>query len=215
MSDLFVCPVPTFLPAAPNPTCPTTNRIAQVQKMGIRRITGRATVTTATILLSATVSPLLAATDDTKLLITPWLEDFKFPHLEALKEGGNDNTTFNGVPRLLGLPFVPVTGITMSDVAASTAQAMRALASESAGPGGTTNLEAFFFTRDLTVVGDNPSSTVCIGFPIYNVVVTDLSSDGFNQRTKYGLSFDLAPLWSKTFKILTPTDWNPLTVVNS
>lgn len=215
MSDLFVCPVPSTLAAAPNPSCPTTNRITQVQKMLIRRITGRATVTTATILLSATVSPLLSATDDTKLLVSPWLENFTFPLSEPLKEGGNDNSTLNGVPRLLGLPFVPFTNITMADVAATTAQAMRALASESTGIAGTTNLEAFFVTKDGTVIGDNPSSTTCYGFPIYNFAVTDLSSQGFNQRTIYGVSFDMAPMWSKTFRIFTPTDWNALTVVNS
>lgn len=215
MSDLFVCPVPTALAAAPNPSCPTTNRIPQIQKMLIRRSTGRATLTTATALLAATVSPLLSATDDTKLLVSPWMENFTFPVAEPLKEGGNDNSTLNGVPRLLGLPFVPFTGITMADVAASTAQAMRALASESTGVAGTTNLEAFFVTKDGSIVGNNPSSTVFYGFPIYNFCVTDLSSQGFNQRTLYGVTFDMAPLWSKTFTILTPTDWNALTVVNS
>jgi hypothetical protein len=214
MSDLFTCPVPSTLAAAPNPSCPV--KFDQIQKVFIRRITGRATITTATALLSATISPLLSATDDTKLLVSPWMLNFKLPLSEPLKEGGNDNTTLNGVPRLLGLPFTAVTGTTMDNVAASTAQAMRALASESANSAaGTTNLEAFFVTKDGKIIGDNPSSTTFYGFPIYNFAVTDVSSEGFNQPNKFGVSFDLAPLWSKTFAVLTPTDYNALTIVNS
>lgn len=213
MTDLFTCPVPTALAAAPNPSCPV--KFDQIQKMLLRRITNRATVTTATALLSATITPLLSAADDTKLLVSPWLLGFSLPQVEPLKEGGNDNTTLNGVPRLLGLGFVSVTA-TMENVAASTAQAMRALASESANSAaGTTNLEAFFVNKEGKLIGDNPSSTTLYGFKIYNFVVTDVASEGFNQANKFGVSFDMEPLWSKTFTVLTPTDYNALTIVNS
>ncbi len=213
MNDLFVCPNPATLASAPNPSCPV--RFDQIQKMAIRRIGGRATVTTATILLAATITPLLSATDDTKLLISPWLLDLKIPNSEPLKEGGNDNTTINGVPRLTGLGFASVSFM-LENVEAATAQAMRALASESANSvPGTTNIEGFFITKDGRLILDNPSGTTAYGFKLHNFVISDVGSEGLNKPNTFKGSFDLEPLWSKTFKVVTPTDWNPLTVANS
>lgn len=213
MNDLFTCPQPTALAAAPNPSCPV--RFDQIQKIGIRRIDGRATLTTATVLLAATITPLLSAADGTKLLISPWLADFKIPNSEPLKEGGNDNTTINGIPKLNGFGFVTVP-FELRNVEASTAQAMRALASESANSvPGTTNIEVIFFLKDGRIVVDNPSGVVAIGFKAYNFAVSDVGTEGLNKDNTFKCSFDLEPLWSKTFKALTPTDWNPLTVANS
>ena len=139
MNDLFTCPQPTALASAPNPTCPV--RFDQIQKMGIRRISGATALTTATVLLAATITPLLSATDNTKLLISPWLSNFIIPNSEPLKEGGNDNTTINGIPKLNGFGFVNVT-FQLKNVESTTADAMRALASESANSvAWTTNLE--------------------------------------------------------------------------
>lgn len=213
MNDLFTCPNPTALAAAPNPSCPV--RFDQIQKMGIRRISGAAALTTTTVLVAATITPLLAAADNTKLLITPWLANFIIPNSEPLKEGGNDNTTINGIPKLNGLGFVNVT-FQMKNVEAATAQAMRALASESANSvAGTTNLEGFFFPKDGRIVVDNPSSTNVVGFKLYNFIVSDVGTEGLNKDNNFNCSFDLEPMWSKTFKVLTPTDWNPLSVANS
>lgn len=213
MNDLFTCPQPTALASAPNPTCPV--RFDQIQKMGIRRISGATALTTATVLLAATITPLLSATDNTKLLISPWLSNFIIPNSEPLKEGGNDNTTINGIPKLNGFGFVNVT-FQLKNVESTTADAMRALASESANSvAGTTNLEGFFFTKDGRIVGDNPSSTAFKGFKLYNFAVSDAGSEGLNKDNNFNCSFDLEPLWSKTFKVLTPTDWNPLSVANS
>lgn len=213
MADLFTCPVPTALAAAPNPACPV--KWDQIVKMLIRRTTGATTVTTATILLTATVSPLLSAADNTKLLVSPYLLDMKFPNNDPLKEGGNDNTTIGGVPRLLGLPFGGVKDAFMENIAPSSAQAMRALASESGGTAGVTNLEAFFVTKDGKLICVTASGTLCVGIPIYNFCVNDVSSEGFSRPNRYYVSFDMAPMWSQFTNILTPADYNALTIVNS
>jgi hypothetical protein len=213
MNDLFSCPKPTALAAAPDPSCPV--RFDQIQKMGIRRITGKTSLTTATILLATNITPLLSASDDTKLLITPFLMDFKIPQSEPIKQGGNDNTTLNGIPKLEGFGFVTVTA-EIRNVDFSTAQALRALASESGGiMPGQTNLEGFLFNRYQKVIVDNPSSTVANGFKLYNFAVSDVGTEGLNKDNIFKISFELEPLWSNTAKILTPTDWNPLTVANS
>jgi hypothetical protein len=213
MNDLFTCPKPTALAAAPDPSCPI--RWDQIQKMGIRRITGRTTLTTATILLAANITPLLSAADNTKLLISPFLADFKIPQSEPIKQGGNDNTTLNGMPKLEGFGFVTVT-FEIRNVDPTTADALRALASESGGiMPGATDLEGWFFNRYNKIIIDNPASTQAIGFKLYNFVVSDVGTEGLNKDNIWKGSFDLEPLWSKTAKLLTPTDWVPLTVANS
>lgn len=210
--DLFACPPAAALANVPSLTCPI--RWEQVQKILFRRITGRAALTTATALLSATITPLLSATDNTKLLISPFLSNIVFPPNEILKEGGNDNTTLNGVPQLRGLGFVNVTG-TLKNASAAQAAALGAITAETAVQPGQTNIEAFFVNKDGKIIATNPSSTTVVGFPIYNWILTDVSSEGFGKDNVYNLSFDLAPGWSDKHLMLTPTDYSALTIVNS
>jgi hypothetical protein len=96
----------------------------------------------------------------------------------------------------------------------TTAKAMRDLASESSIIPGATNIEGVFVNRFGKLIIDNPSGTVAQGFKIYNFAVSDVSSEGLHADNIFNVSFDLEPLWSQTAKILTPTDWNPLTVSN-
>ena len=210
-TDLLTCPKPTYLANTPNPTCPV--RWDQILKLGIRRINGRATLTTSTILLSATVTPLLTAVDDTKLLITPNIKNIVIPNAEPIKEGGNDNTTFNGMPELRGLGIVQVTGAYMDNVDDTTAVALRALASESS-LNGDSNIEMFPITRFAKGVLINPSTTIAYGIKIYNFVVSDVSSEGYNKPNRYYISWDMEGGWSAGVKMFTPTDYNLLSITN-
>lgn len=210
--DLFVCPAPSTLAAIPATTCPV--RWDQIQKLFIRRITGAAALTTTTVLVTATITPLLSATDNTKLLVTPYVSNLVIPPSEILAEGGNDNTTLNGVRQFRGLGYVNATG-QLRNLSAAAAAKWRALTPESALSPGETNLEWFGVNKDGKVIGQNPSSTVVKGFPLYNLVVSDVSSEGFGKDNIYNLSFDLAPGWSEFHAMYVPTDYNALTLVNS
>lgn len=211
--DLFTCPAPTALAATPDITCPV--RIGQIQKIGFRRITGKTALTPTNILLLATFTPLLSAADGTKLLISPYLNDVIIPQTAELEQGGNDNTTLNGIPELRGIGVVKCTA-KLYNVPSSTAAALRALASESALAPGFTNLEALLYNKNGLVVVDKPTSAAVVqGFKVYNFVVSDVGSAGFLSNNIFNISWYFEGLWSNGFQIYTPTDYNPLTLVNS
>lgn len=209
--DLFLCPPPAAIANIPSYDCPI--RWEQIQKILFRRINGKAALTTATALLSATVTPLLTETDDTKIVVSPFLSNVVIPPNEVLKEGGNDNTTLNGVPQFRGLGFAGGTA-QLRNAPATVAAALGAITSETSVQPGQTNIEAIFVNKDGKIIGRNPTGTEFHGFPIYNFVLTDVSSEGFGRDNLYNISFDLAPGWSDKHVMLTPTDWNALTVTN-
>lgn len=209
--DLFLCPPPTAIANIPTFACPI--RWDQIQKILFRRITSAASLTTATALLSATITPLLTAADATKLVVSPFLSNVVIPPNEILKEGGNDNSTLNGVPQMRGLGFAGGTA-QLRNAPATVAAAIRAITPETATQPGQTNIEGIFVTKDGKIIGQNPSSTIFKGIPLYNLIITDVSTEGFGKDNLYNVSFDLAPGWSEFHTVLTPTDYSALTLAN-
>jgi hypothetical protein len=212
--DLFACPLPESLESIPETDCPI--RWDQVQKIGIRRIENRVSLNTTNILLLATFTPLLTAADDTKLLISPYLTNVVITPGEILSEGGNDNTTLNGVPQLRGLGFTSVTA-QLKNASSETADALRALTAETASQPGQTFLEVLLFNKDGKIIDRkvSGSDTNLEGFPIYNFTVSDVGSEGFNRDNVNNISWQFAPGWSERHQMHTPTDFNPLTLSNS
>lgn len=211
--DLFTCPAPAFLESIPIGTCPI--RWDQIQKFLLRRISGRADLTKASIILSATITPLLTAADDTKILVTPFLSNVLIPQGEVLTEGGNDNTTLNGIPQLRGLGFVGGTA-QIKNANSDTVDTLRLITPETAVQPGQTDIEVIFVTKDgkLVVREESGSGSRVEGFPIYNFVVTDVGSQGFAQDNINNISFSLAPGWSERHRLLTPSDYTALSLSN-
>jgi hypothetical protein len=205
MDALFLCPPPAALATVPTQACP--ERYEQIVRFGIQRKQAVSSFTTTTILASGTWTPLLAETDSTKLILTPLIPNVVIPAGEVLKEGGNDNTTINGIPKLAGLPFVPVTA-QLQDANSAVRAALRALASESAVFPGFTNLWIYPINRFGQILGVLDGTEVK-GIPAYNFVVGDVGTEGLNKANVANLSFDLAPGWSDGVAIYTPT-FDPL-----
>jgi hypothetical protein len=107
MDPLFSCPPPTALATIPSQACPEV--WDQIVKFAFQRKQATPSFTSTTIKVAATWTPLLTASDSTKVVITPYIAGVVIPPGEVLKEGGNDNSTINGIPRITGLGFVPVT----------------------------------------------------------------------------------------------------------
>lgn len=207
MNPLFTCPPPAVLAAIPAQSCP--ERFDQIVRFMFQRKQGTASFTETNILLSATWTPLMTAVDSTKIIGSPQIPNVVIPPGEVQKEGGNDNTTINGIPRLSGLQFVPVTA-NLLDADKSVRAAIRALASESAIQPGYTNLWVYMINRFGQIIGSLNGSNV-EGIPVYNVVVGDTGTEGFNKTNVANLTFDLAPGWSDAVKMYTPTaPFNPL-----
>lgn len=211
--DLFSCPAPAYLGSIPIGTCPI--RWDQVQKIIFRRIDGRADLTKANIILSATMTPLLTATNDTKILISPFMGNVIIPQSEVLTEGGNDNTTLNGIPQLRGLGFVNCTA-QIYNANSDTVDTMRLITPETAIQPGVTDVEAILVNKDgkLIVREQVGSGSRVEGFPIYNFTVSDVGSQGFAQNNINNVSWSFAPGWSEGHRLLTPTNYTALTLSN-
>ncbi|HRE52241.1 MAG TPA: hypothetical protein PK339_12515 [Flavitalea sp.] len=208
MDPLFTCPAPTALADIPAQACP--ERYDQIIRMFLMRRQSAALFTTTTVKVLETWTPLFAEDDSTKIIKTPLLSNVVIPPGEILKEGGNDNTTINGIPRLNGRGFAPVT-IQLQDAESAVRKGLRALASESALQPGFTNLEAIFVNRFGQLIYRKATDNV-FGIPIYNFVVGDVGTEGFGKSNIANMSFDLAPGWSDDVAMIGVTDFNPLTV---
>jgi hypothetical protein len=207
MEPLFACPPPTALTTVPSQACP--EKFDQIVRFGFQRMQTTPSFTTTTLLAQATWTPLLTAADSTKVILSPLIPNVVIPVGEVLKEGGNDNTTINGIPKLAGRSFAAVTA-QLQNVQAAVRAALRKLAAESALQPGFTNLWMYMFNRYGQIITD-VSSTNCPGIPVYNVYVGDVGTEGLNKDNIANISFDLAPGWSDTVQIFTPS-FNPLTL---
>lgn len=204
--ELFSCPPAASIADIPEQTCP--ERFDQVVRLLLQRKQTSASFTTTTGLVVATWTPLLTETDDTKIQGTPLFANAVIPRGELLKEGGNDNTTINGIPRLNGRGFVPVT-LELQDVEAAVRTALRSYAADSALQPGFTNLSAYFVNRFGQIICKKDGTNL-FGIDIYNFYVGDVGTDGLGKSNIANMSFDLAPGWSDDVVIIKPTDFNPM-----
>lgn len=210
--DLFPCPLPTAIEIIPDVGCPV--KFDQIQKVIFQRRQTTASFTTTTILTKSTWDALLNADDDTRMVISPMLNNFVIGRGDILTEGGNDNTTINGVPRLLGLGYAPGTA-ELRNVNSEIADAMRSYTSESS-QNGYTNLWAYFVNKDGKIIGKlNEDGTHVDGIDIYNLVVPDVTSEGFAKDNVYFLQWGMAGGWSEGWQMYKGTDFNALNLVNN
>jgi hypothetical protein len=211
MSLINACPLPAALVSVPETTCAV--RFDQISKIAFQKIQTTPSFTTTTILVKATWTPLLAASDDTKLVLSPLLNNLVIPASELNAEGGNDNTTIGGVRNVKGLNGVTPTAKILN-ISDATKQAIQGLFEFSKSPApGATMLWAYFLTTDGHVIFKK-NGTNCEGIEVYNVCLGDPGSEGFNKDNEHNFSFDLLPGWSDGVEMLKLTDFKALTLKN-
>lgn len=199
---LFTCPAPSALAAIPATSCPV--RFDQIQKLAFQRVQDSDPFADETALKTqSNWTTLLAASDDTKIIISPYLNNPIIPPSEALTEGGNDNTTIGGVTRLMGGGNVVVTG-EFRNISIAALAKLKALTAESALTAGFTNLTAYLFNKDGSIIHAAQN-----GFKIYNWFVGDPGSEGFNKDNVIPFRFEMKYGWADNAVVSTPT-WNPL-----
>lgn len=208
MNPLFTCPAPTALATITAQACP--ERLEQVVRFLIQRKQTTPSFTATSILLAATWTPLLTATDSTKVIKTPLIPGVVIPPGELITEGGNDNSTINGIPRVSAIGFVPVTA-QLNDANSATRLALRGLLSESAIQPGFTNLWCYMVNRFGQIYGKLNGSNV-EGFPIYNVFAGTAGTEGFGKAGITNFQFALEPGWDDGGALYQPTDFNALTL---
>lgn len=162
------------------------------------------------ITLLASWTALKAASDSTKIVVTPVLDSLVIPMSEAAEEGGNDNTTPNGIPIYLGENPVNVTGL-FRNLPKTTIADLRKLTCESFNGAGGPQLSVFLFTRYGKIIHAGASAGDSFGIDMYNFRLSTPGSEGYNADNKSMMGFYLPSDWDEDFVISTPSDFNPIT----
>ncbi|MBA9078312.1 hypothetical protein [Rufibacter quisquiliarum] len=145
----------------------------------------------------ATWTPLLAATDDTKVVKTPEFSGLVIPSSEGQFEGGGDNSTIDGIAIYKGEGPVDVTGGMFRNLTSTTRQDLLKLVNEP-------NLTVYMVNRHGNIFAKSDYN----GIPIKNFRLGSTGSEGYNEDNKTPFSFSLQEGWDNDL-IMVKADFNP------
>lgn len=203
MSFELVCPKPAALDAIPDQDCPF--RMDQIVRLAFGRRAVPAFATEAAIKLLATWTPLVAAVDGTKIVLSPIFSGFVIPSSEGLFVGGGDNSTFNGVREYNGENFVTVTG-NFKNITPQVYLALQKLSQYSiAGNIGGTDLGIIPFNKNGFAF---PGGLDFID--VFNFRLGSRGSEGYNANDVVPFSFDLTADWADNLQSIK-LSFDPLT----
>jgi hypothetical protein len=207
----FDCTCPaTALTEIPQVTCP--ENLGQIQKIVFSRAFSFDSGATPSddITVKANWDTKIAASDETKIVVFPtFVEAFESSDSAPVTEGGNDNSTLDGAPIVLGAETPVFTGM-MRGVSGVAATAMRKLMCER-------DLEVIFINEWDKIIGRDLSSgldgSVVGGFKLtpYSLFIGDSQVKGKNTDDKIMFQFSLRYEWRDTLVIKTPASgFSPL-----
>lgn len=204
------CPAGTALPDIPVSNCPES--FGQIQKVAFQRLyksTGEKNSfkTDAGIEKKASWTPLLAADDDTKIVISPYIQA---PTAEAgaARTFGGGNETLGGVEEIVGREPTPFTGV-MRKLPQKIIKALKELQSESWGD----NLGVYLFDENgaIGAIQDAKTATTHYPIPIRSLFIGDKTLGGYEAPDSNNIQWVFLPNWSDDLAIIVPEDFNPLT----
>lgn len=204
------CPAAAALPNIPNSTC--AESFGQIQKVAFQRLYksagGKNSFTAdAGIGKLASWSPLLAAEDDTKIVISPYIQA---PTAEAgaPRTFGGGNETLGGIEEIIGREPTPFTGV-IRKMPQSLIKALKELQCESDSQ----NLGVYLFDENGSIgaLQDPTTATTYYPIPIRSLFVGDKTLGGLEAPDSNAVQWSFLPNWSDDLAILTPEDFNPLT----
>lgn len=203
------CPVAASLPVITIPGC--AEGVGQIQKIIFQRVYSAAGAknTIANPALKASWTVLMSATGNTKTVISPYIQG---PTSEpgAPKTFGGGNATLGGIPVIVGAEPTKFSA-NIFDTAQSVIKKLKTLMCEEIG--------VYFIDENGKIVAKADSvdtPTTYYPFPIMKFFVGDKKFGGLDEPDSNMMEFNMAQNWSDNLKILTPTDFNPLTdLVNS
>lgn len=204
------CPAAAALPNIPNFKC--AESFGQIQKVAFQRLYKSAGeknsfTTAAGIGKLASWSPLLAAEDDTKIVISPYIQA---PTAEAgaPRTFGGGNETLGGIEEIIGREPTPFTGV-IRKMPQSLIKALKELQCESDSQ----NLGVYLFDENGSIgaLQDPTTATTYYPIPIRSLFVGDKTLGGLEAPDSNAVQWSFLPNWSDDLAILTPEDFNPLT----
>lgn len=207
---MAICKCPAAaLPNIPNFTC--AESFGQIQKVAFQRLYksegGKNSFTTvAGIGKLASWSPLLAAEDDTKIVISPYIQA---PTAEAgaPRTFGGGNETLGGIEEIIGREPTPFTGV-IRKMPQSLIKALKELQCESDSQ----NLGVYLFDENGSIGAlQDPTAKAYYPIPIRSLFIGDKTLGGLEAPDSNAVQWSFLPNWSDDLAILTPDDFNPLT----
>jgi len=189
------CPVPTSLASVITTLNPCASDVGQIQKMVFWR-RGQSIASLATAIISTTWTTLLAATGDTKAVVTPFLGNVEIPASEAREFGGGNETRWGAPIRKGGSTVVASASMYGNDQDVITS--LKALACEA--------LDVLFINESNQIVYSDAGSLVA-GFQVADssFFVSDKQVGGLDDSDQNKIMFNLKPNWSDTLEISTET----------
>jgi len=198
------------LPDIPVSNCPES--FGQIQKVAFQRLyksTGEKNSfkTDAGIEKKASWTSLLSADDDTKIVISPYIQA---PTAEAgaARTFGGGNETLGGVEEIVGREPTPFTGV-MRKLPQKIIKALKELQCESWGD----NLGVYLFDENgaIGAIQDAKTATIHYPIPIRSLFIGDKTLGGYEAPDSNNIQWAFLPNWSDDLAIIVPEDFNPLT----
>ena len=208
--NLCTCPAAASLTSIPAAGCPES--FGQIQKIAFQRLrkadgTKNSFTNTSSILIKASWTAKMAAADDTKIVISPYIQA---PSQEAgsPRTFGGGNETLGGVEIIIGREPSTFTGVIRS-VSQDVIKAMKQLQCEANAD----NLGVFLIAENGAVeaVKDETVATTFYPIPIRSLFIGDKAHGGLEAPDSNAIQFSFLPNYSDNLSIQVPTDFNPLT----
>lgn len=204
------CPAATVLPNIPNFTC--AESFGQIQKVAFQRLYknagGKNSFTEKeNIVKRASWTPLFTAQDNTKIVVSPYIQA---PTAEAgaPRTFGGGNETLGGIEEIIGREPTPFTAV-MRRMPQSLIKALKDLQCESDSQ----NLGVYLFDENgaIGALQDPKTATTYYPIPIRSLFIGDKTLGGFEAPDSNAIQWKFLPNWSDDLAIIIPDDFNPLT----
>lgn len=211
--NLCTCPAAAALTEIPSAGCPES--FGQIQKIAFQRLrkadgTKNSFTSQNSILLKASWTALMAASDGTKIVLSPYVQA---PTNEAgsPRTFGGGNETLGGVEIIIGREPTTFSAVIRS-VKQDVIKAMKELQCEAQAD----NLGVYLIDENGAVecVKDESAANTFYPIPIRSLFVGDKSHGGLEAPDSNAIQFAFLPNYSDNLSIQVPTDFNPLTDLN-
>lgn len=209
MSLICQCPASAAITTIPKVSCP--ENFGQIQKVAFQRLTKadgtrNSFTSSASILLKASWTALLAAADGSKVVVSPYINAPADSGGDVrLTSGGNDD--LGGIPSVLGGNPVQFDG-QLRSIPQSVIKIMKELQCE-ANAG---NLGVYLFDENgkIEALQDATTATTYYPIPIRALFVGSKIHGNFDAKDMNAISWQYPDNYSDQLAIITPTDFNPL-----
>lgn len=202
------CPAGAHLPDLSIADCKES--LGQIQKVIIQRIYGSAGtpngITSTQIKTKTGMAALASASDGTKIIISPYIQNPNTEPGEARTFGGG-NQTLGGVEIILGREPTTFDGIIYQE-AQNTIATMKKYSCENIG------VYLIDENGNIGCLADNSSSpTKYMPIPIGKFFIGDKKLGGFEEPDSNAIQWSFFPNWSDNLVIVKASelDYNPLT----